>query len=1343
MLNFCRKAKGSISIFLCLILLPMVTYSTMIIDATRMQSARVNLQCAGDLALNAAMSEYDKVLEDMYGLFANATNPDDVEKAIRNYYEETITGILNDNTVAGGDRMYVKQFTEELTKRMMKSDGTNEDELINFLAMELEDDGFEYTPIQDSRISNPVVMKNQIIDYMKYKGPVSVGTNFLNKLGFLKDAKNQSQAAQSKIEYTQALSDLSSPMEKAYKAIGSDDKTATDECYNFYAYKFNGSGYADEPTVAAIKDNMVSNLGKMIDVLVLEQNLLKIKKDLFGDTALNLDTLDISAYTGTESGKLNFGELTTHSTITKQVNKLTDAKDKLDLLSVKINEHITDTDKVNQLTLTPFEQTYGEITYEFNDNGDLGIKSLIMNTTGARSDHKATLGNLQKWDTALSVGAVYGDPGYIAALSSYWENQVDFLGGISDGYAEYKAYTDYIQALNTAYNKAYDEYTAAFAKYQPDDDITQNTDYQTFTKIKNMLNELASKWKTEQTYLLYESVLRKAQDTALYYLAKKKYAEEGLKDFQAYYGVVSKLEDYSNQALEALGTVLSELSEAETAATTWKSNIRNVEDQTAKSQMQSDADTLTKSVKREDIEKLQAVVETIHTRFDTLKKQLEDVKLLDTPLYNQTQDLPCNLTFIGKQELAPFATTTTSAVDVLNHYVCKQTGFSMNGWIDQSGKLSDAAREAAKIIHGEAEDEVFYTVLKNSYEAKNNKPQKDEKSEDQLANVNEISKVDGNGMPTSTPTGGEQPAEAAKPETGTAGDADTVGNALKDITEETSSTSDGLGQAGGVSIPSGNEDQGKMKEEAGKGKESLAGANKLLESLAKIGTSFRDDVYLEEYFTEMFTCQTDKLKKNGELKLLNGYTNSVAVDEERILNSNNPWYGQEIEFILWGDPNLQNNLAKTETTIFLLRFALNAIYAFTAADIQQMANGMASLLVGWCPVLIPVVQVCIVLGVALAESGLDLMELKNGKDVPIIKDKSTFACSPSGLANKVTDEVVGKAVEYANNKVDEALDDIADTTKKTIGDCMGDIKAAADTYAEQQISSIESGIKDQFVTPFINVIAPVMSRYNGDVKTAETLTSEAINQAWESIGNNINTSSKVGELARKLYDDQGEKKKNEIINVVSQKIQQANITASDIQDTLNKKVEGWFGSIRTELDDLTTELSDRIETELGKHVDESKENIKSYLDEQISDIGDDLAGTAKSLVKSSSGKIPDDVVDTNSKSVAAKITMNYKEYCKLFMFINMVGDETKCLQRAAALIQANVQYAAKDANSGFRMTQAYTMFHVGADVKLGTLFPWSPVTVTAGEGTGTSTDVDLTKLGGNYVTMQYSGINGY
>ncbi len=42
----------------------------------------------------------------------------------------------------------------------------------------------------ESQITNPDVMKNQIIEYMKYRGPVSLATGLITKLKTLGDRKS-------------------------------------------------------------------------------------------------------------------------------------------------------------------------------------------------------------------------------------------------------------------------------------------------------------------------------------------------------------------------------------------------------------------------------------------------------------------------------------------------------------------------------------------------------------------------------------------------------------------------------------------------------------------------------------------------------------------------------------------------------------------------------------------------------------------------------------------------------------------------------------------------------------------------------------------------------------------------------------------------------------------------------------------------------------------------------------------------------------------------------------------------------------------------------------------------
>ena len=69
---FMGKNRGAISVFLALILLPMLIFSGIVVDVSRLYAAKTVVSGAGDLTMNAALSRYDKKLKDEYGLLAMA-----------------------------------------------------------------------------------------------------------------------------------------------------------------------------------------------------------------------------------------------------------------------------------------------------------------------------------------------------------------------------------------------------------------------------------------------------------------------------------------------------------------------------------------------------------------------------------------------------------------------------------------------------------------------------------------------------------------------------------------------------------------------------------------------------------------------------------------------------------------------------------------------------------------------------------------------------------------------------------------------------------------------------------------------------------------------------------------------------------------------------------------------------------------------------------------------------------------------------------------------------------------------------------------------------------------------
>lgn len=99
LIKFFKDQSASISVFLALIILPMYTLAGLVVDGARISSSKVMVSSAGDLAMNAALSEYDQILKEVYGLFAMSKTPEDLNDNVGRYFSNTInnTSLLNES----------------------------------------------------------------------------------------------------------------------------------------------------------------------------------------------------------------------------------------------------------------------------------------------------------------------------------------------------------------------------------------------------------------------------------------------------------------------------------------------------------------------------------------------------------------------------------------------------------------------------------------------------------------------------------------------------------------------------------------------------------------------------------------------------------------------------------------------------------------------------------------------------------------------------------------------------------------------------------------------------------------------------------------------------------------------------------------------------------------------------------------------------------------------------------------------------------------------------------------------------------------------------------------------
>ena len=187
MLKICEKNKGAISVFLTLILLPTFIFGGVIIDGSRILGAKNIISGAGDLAMNGALSNYHEELNKTYGLLAMASTATEIEDIMQDFFETS----LNASGVSKED------FNKAL------------------VYLELIDEDFSVSNITGTQIYETEVLKQEVLEYMKYRAPVTlVNRGIDEKIASLKNIEKERKAADTQLKFESELDDMQKLFDK-------------------------------------------------------------------------------------------------------------------------------------------------------------------------------------------------------------------------------------------------------------------------------------------------------------------------------------------------------------------------------------------------------------------------------------------------------------------------------------------------------------------------------------------------------------------------------------------------------------------------------------------------------------------------------------------------------------------------------------------------------------------------------------------------------------------------------------------------------------------------------------------------------------------------------------------------------------------------------------------------------------------------------------------------------------------------------------------------------------------------------------------------------------------------
>lgn len=151
--------RGAISIFLAMILLPVMGFIGLFVDISKVELSKEVVTTSADLALNTMLSQYDRTLMDYYGLFGSCQNYEDVAKTAINYFSNSM--VSTSFTTSDAEK-YVNWV-----QKLAGNTSAGKKDMIKTKVSEAS-----IVPDENGSLNNPALMKYEIIEFMKYRAPI-------------------------------------------------------------------------------------------------------------------------------------------------------------------------------------------------------------------------------------------------------------------------------------------------------------------------------------------------------------------------------------------------------------------------------------------------------------------------------------------------------------------------------------------------------------------------------------------------------------------------------------------------------------------------------------------------------------------------------------------------------------------------------------------------------------------------------------------------------------------------------------------------------------------------------------------------------------------------------------------------------------------------------------------------------------------------------------------------------------------------------------------------------------------------------------------------------------------
>ena len=1303
MMRFMCKRRGAISIFLIIVLLPMMMISAIFVDESRIQLAKSIVSSAGDITLNSALTDYDSVLKDMYGLFASSQDIDEIYDKLEEYYKHAIM-------TAGIDEEDADDYVGQIMSYVKSETGSDD-------LMKLNLTDFKIGQSQDGNLANPAQMKAQIVEFMKYRGPLSLGTGLLDGLKSMKNLEKQSKNVDNKNKFYKQQQSLLEKLESAWWEIQKYQyKDANDK-------KFPSADYFNTNNI-----DMNDNKSK-VESAVSDT----IKYLHFDGSKLGYGTCSIE-YDPNDNDTTWDDEWTFYFNGTEQSTSKKYKKTSTNVTTQKIIDCLNTANSAYQ---------------KFKDSKESSDNTKFAYYCQSLPQDADSWSDV-KWMYVLNKFNEEIDSGYAYYAKEFWKSIIDLQSAMehSDSLdTTYVVRTDSDNKFKSASSdtsgkvtleKACNDIIGNIIKDTTNDDgshtLSLANDYVVFNNMMSRLEAGASKISGiyDRNKEDVESNLKTARDEA-----------------NDYYNLVNEKISNLSTAVTLLTEVKSDLqndsSSYNTAKSNWNTTANQVKDTSMGENDITELKNLESTIKADEIEKLITRLNAAKTSLENVRGQIEAYKLGSTQ-WKEFGDNPGSGTVTGvmsddqkntMNNIIPSRSDGSDYDSLISEVKAQISTGNLNmDWTDSSNP--DLTKEMPN----------FYKWLYNnyydsgaSYDESSIATTKVKDATDKEDYKNEVSKLEKTGKDKPEPERTKKlktdvsTYKAALPSGGNTQSE----NAIK-------TAEDGISDKSSEDLASSSASSGIIEQ--------------ILSAASNLGTTARDNMYVTSYVMGMFTYDTyenEIVKKEGGTTVGSWYNDDGSVKSDfssylskaksitktDIKPENNYLYGSEVEYIIYGGDSSTSGINKTYGTIFLIRFALNSVYAFTDAEINTIATSAATALFGVPPLtpLIPIAKIAITLALAVAESTYDLYQLKMGEAVPLVKNNTTWVMKPSSAFKEIAENVTNKAIDEGYKKLNELLEMTDEQLNKIIDDGKDSIDKLAHTAVDSTIIKFKNYANeatDQIVT-FINNV------------NLEYIDEADVSQQGSCLDYSEEKKNKVIEyLDQWLAESQSDATIYEVKKVAVDYLKEGDTIKNlfdDIKSTANEGVTNTQNILNEKLNALNTEINNKIDN-LSTSVNSELHNMSEQCANKIKEAAKEGAESLRTELKNQIGNAFGSVTEANKDKIengkdavlGSLLSWRYSDYLTLFLFISTMVNDEAVLYRISDVIQLNIEHINKkyattaDDNSAFVMKKASTYLTMEATVQVKPMMLAMPFMddTTKSNLTGTS-----------WYTIKYKGTLGY